>query len=79
MSTGNLYRLALAVVLTEAMSTLSPRWRAVPLTEVEGVTPSELAPGVGTTANAVAAVAYRAHKRLRDAHREDTPAGVRCA
>lgn len=64
-------------LLAEAMAALPPRWRRVLwFTEVEGVTPAELAAGMGTTPNAVAAIAYRARKRLRAAYSDQPPAAA---
>ncbi|MBB5871637.1 RNA polymerase sigma factor (sigma-70 family) [Allocatelliglobosispora scoriae] len=52
-----------------AFSKLPERWRAVLWhTEVEGESPAQVAPLLGLTANAVAALAYRARERLRQGY-----------
>lgn len=49
-----------------AFSSLRPEWRTVLwYSEVEGMTPREMAPLLGLTANATAALAYRAREGLR--------------
>ncbi len=49
-----------------AFSELPPRWRDVLWhTEIEGVAPADLAPALGLTPNAVAALAHRAREGLR--------------
>ena len=51
-----------------AFRSLPERWQAVLwYTEVEGMTPQEVAPILGLTANSVAALAYRAREGLRTA------------
>ena len=51
-----------------ALSSLPERWQAVLWhTEVEGQKPAEIAPLLGMSANAVAALAYRAREGLRQA------------
>jgi RNA polymerase sigma factor (sigma-70 family) len=48
---------------------LPERWQAVLwLTEIEGLSPGEVAPRLGMTANAVSALAYRARAGLRTAY-----------
>jgi RNA polymerase sigma factor (sigma-70 family) len=52
-----------------AFARLPERWRAVLWhTEVEGSTPTQIAPLFGLTANAVAVLAFRARERLRQAY-----------
>lgn len=54
--------------VTTAFRALPPEWRSVLwYTEVEGMQPSDLAPILGISANAVAALAYRAREGLRNA------------
>jgi RNA polymerase sigma factor (sigma-70 family) len=53
-------------LLAEALQGLPARWRTILwLTEVEGLSPAEVAQQFHMTPNAVAAVAYRARKGLR--------------
>jgi RNA polymerase sigma factor (sigma-70 family) len=53
----------------EALRTLPERWRSVLwLTEVEGMTPTEVSAVIGIKPNAVAALAYRAREGLREAY-----------
>lgn len=53
----------------EALQALPARWRTVLwLTEVEGLTPAEVSRRIGIKPNAVAALAYRARKGLREAY-----------
>jgi RNA polymerase sigma factor (sigma-70 family) len=53
----------------EALRTLPERWRTVLwLTEVEGMTPTEVSAVIGIKPNAVAALAYRAREGLREAY-----------
>lgn len=53
----------------EALQALPSRWRTVLwLTEVEGLTPAEVSQRIGIKPNAVAALAYRARKGLREAY-----------
>jgi RNA polymerase sigma factor (sigma-70 family) len=53
----------------EALQTLPSRWRTVLwLTEVEGLSPAEVSRRIGIKPNAVAALAYRARKGLREAY-----------
>ncbi|KRD43887.1 hypothetical protein ASE38_06750 [Cellulomonas sp. Root930] len=56
-------------VVARAFHTLPERWQAVLWhTEVEGLSPAEIAPILGLTANGVAALAYRAREGLRQAY-----------
>ncbi|MGH3734091.1 MAG: sigma-70 family RNA polymerase sigma factor, partial [Micromonosporaceae bacterium] len=69
---------------TRAFATLPERWQLVLWhTEVEGDTPATVAPLLGLTPNGVAALAYRARERLRQAylqaHLTDTPPATTCA
>jgi RNA polymerase sigma factor (sigma-70 family) len=60
-----------ATLLEETFRQLRPQWReALWLTEVEGWTAQELAVRLGTTANSVAALCYRARSALRSAYFE---------
>ncbi len=53
----------------EALQALPSRWRTVLwLTEVEGLSPAEVSRRIGIKPNAVAALAYRARKGLREAY-----------
>lgn len=53
----------------EALQALPTRWRTVLwLTEVEGLSPAEVSRQIGIKPNAVAALAYRARKGLREAY-----------
>jgi RNA polymerase sigma factor (sigma-70 family) len=53
----------------EALRTLPERWRTVLwLTEVEGMTPTEVSAVIGIKPNAVAALSYRAREGLREAY-----------
>ncbi|MEW6471907.1 MAG: sigma-70 family RNA polymerase sigma factor [Actinomycetota bacterium] len=53
----------------EALRSLPERWRTVLwLTEVEGMTPTEVSSVIGIKPNAVAALAYRAREGLREAY-----------
>jgi RNA polymerase sigma factor (sigma-70 family) len=53
----------------EALQALPARWRTVLwLTEVEGLSPAEVSSRIGIKPNAVAALAYRARKGLREAY-----------
>jgi RNA polymerase sigma factor (sigma-70 family) len=53
----------------EALRSLPERWRTVLwLTEVEGMTPSEVSSVIGIKPNAVAALSYRAREGLREAY-----------
>ncbi|MGH8999139.1 MAG: sigma-70 family RNA polymerase sigma factor, partial [Acidimicrobiia bacterium] len=53
----------------EALQALPDRWRTVLwLTEVEGLSPAEVSRRIGIKPNAVAALAYRARKGLREAY-----------
>ncbi|MGH9023955.1 MAG: sigma-70 family RNA polymerase sigma factor, partial [Acidimicrobiia bacterium] len=67
----------------EAMQALPRRWRTVLwLTEVEGMTPAQVSTQIGIKPNAVAALAYRARRGLRDAYlqahlRQETTEGCR--
>jgi len=66
-----------------AYRTLPSRWQTVLwYTEVEGLDPQEVAPIMGLTANAVAALAYRAREGLRkawlQAHVSDATASGAC-
>jgi RNA polymerase sigma factor (sigma-70 family) len=54
--------------VTEAFRTLPTRWQEVLwYAEVEGLTPREIAPLVGMSANSTSALAYRAREGLRQA------------
>ncbi|AEI13402.1 sigma-70 family RNA polymerase sigma factor [Cellulomonas gilvus] len=56
-------------VVARAFHSLPERWQAVLWhTEVEELTPAEIAPILGLTANGVAALAYRAREGLRQAY-----------
>jgi RNA polymerase sigma factor (sigma-70 family) len=56
-------------MMRKAYETLPPRWQEVLWrTEVEGHSPSTLAAQLGSTPNAVAALAYRAREGLRQAY-----------
>ena len=56
-------------VVARAFHTLPERWQAVLWhTEVEGLTPAQIAPILGLTANGTAALAYRAREGLRQAY-----------
>ncbi|QJW35637.1 sigma-70 family RNA polymerase sigma factor [Cellulosimicrobium protaetiae] len=55
--------------VTRAYQELPERWRAVLwYTEVESLSPAEIAPILGLTANGVSALAYRAREGLRQAY-----------
>ena len=55
--------------VTRAYQDLPERWRAVLwYTEVENLSPAEIAPLLGLTANGVSALAYRAREGLRQAY-----------
>ncbi|MBN0041835.1 sigma-70 family RNA polymerase sigma factor [Cellulosimicrobium cellulans] len=55
--------------VTRAYQELPERWRAVLwYTEVENLSPAEIAPILGLTANGVSALAYRAREGLRQAY-----------
>ena len=56
-------------LVRRAFETLPDRWQQVLWhTEIEGRTPATLAPTLGSTPNAVAALAYRAREGLRQAY-----------
>lgn len=56
-------------VVARAFHSLPERWQAVLWhSEVEGLTPAQIAPVLGLTANGVAALAYRAREGLRQAY-----------
>ncbi len=56
-------------LVTGAFATLPERWQAVLwYLEVEGMSPPEVAPLLGLTANGVSALAYRAREGLREAY-----------
>ena len=56
-------------VVARAFRTLPERWQAALwYTEVESLTPAQIAPLLGLTANGVAALAYRACEGLRQAY-----------
>lgn len=56
-------------VVSRAYKSLPERWQAVLwYTEVERLSPAEIAPVLGLTANGVAALAYRAREGLRQAY-----------
>ncbi|WP_160426826.1 sigma-70 family RNA polymerase sigma factor, partial [Agromyces seonyuensis] len=51
-----------------AFHALAPRWQEIIwYTEVEGMTPQQIAPRIGRSANTTAALAYRAREALRQA------------
>lgn len=53
-------------ITSQAFATLKPEWRSVLwYLEVEGMTPREVAPILGMSANATSALAYRAKEGLR--------------
>jgi len=55
--------------LARALASLPPRWqRVLWQVEVEGQPPAKVAPSLGLSANAVAALAYRAREGLRQAY-----------
>ncbi|MBI4885036.1 MAG: sigma-70 family RNA polymerase sigma factor [Actinobacteria bacterium] len=57
------------VFASDALASLAERWREVLLlTEVEGLSAAEVAPLLGLSPNAVAALAYRAREGLRQAY-----------
>lgn len=59
-------------VVARAFHSLPERWQAVLWhTEVEGLSPAEIAPTLGLTANGVAALAYRAREGLRQAYLQE--------
>ena len=56
-------------IVAQAYATLPERWRAVLWhMEVEELSPAEIAPILGLTANGVSALAYRAREGLRQAY-----------
>ncbi|WP_250445547.1 sigma-70 family RNA polymerase sigma factor, partial [Actinotalea sp. C106] len=56
-------------LVSDAYKSLPERWQAVLwYTEVEELSPAEIAPVLGLTANGVAALAYRAREGLRQAY-----------
>ncbi|WP_157741192.1 sigma-70 family RNA polymerase sigma factor [Jiangella sp. DSM 45060] len=56
-------------LVRHAFETLPERWQQVLWhTEIEGRSPASLAPALGSSANAVAALAYRAREGLRQAY-----------
>jgi RNA polymerase sigma factor (sigma-70 family) len=56
-------------MIVEAFGSLPERWQVVLWhTAVEGRKPSDLAPGLGMSPNAVSALAYRAREQLRQAY-----------
>ncbi|MGB2756387.1 MAG: sigma-70 family RNA polymerase sigma factor [Acidimicrobiia bacterium] len=56
-------------IIADAYATLPERWRMVLWhTEVEGMSPADVAPLLGIAPNAVAALAYRAREGLRQAY-----------
>ncbi|WP_166435863.1 sigma-70 family RNA polymerase sigma factor, partial [Cellulomonas shaoxiangyii] len=56
-------------VVARAFRSLPERWQAVLWhSEVEGLTPAEIAPVLGLSANSTAALAYRAREGLRQAY-----------
>lgn len=56
-------------VVARAFHSLPERWQAVLWhTEVEGLTPAQIAPILGMSANSVAALSYRAREGLRQAY-----------
>ncbi|WP_165375463.1 sigma-70 family RNA polymerase sigma factor [Sanguibacter massiliensis] len=55
--------------VARAFQALPERWRSVLwYTDIEGVSPAEVAPALGMTPNAVSALAYRAREGLRQAY-----------
>ena len=59
-------------VVSRAYATLPERWQAVLwYTEVESLTPAQIAPLLGLTANGVAALSYRAREGLRQAYLQE--------
>jgi RNA polymerase sigma factor (sigma-70 family) len=59
-------------VVARAFRTLPERWQAALwYTEVESLTPAQIAPLLGLTANGVAALAYRAREGLRQAYLQE--------
>ena len=56
-------------LVARAYRSLPERWQAVLwYTEVEGMSPAQVAPALGLTANGVAALSYRAREGLRQAY-----------
>jgi len=56
-------------LVARAFASLPERWQAVLWhNEIEGLTPAEIAPLLGLTANSTAALAYRAREGLRQAY-----------
>ena len=56
-------------LVARAYRSLPERWQAVLwYTEVEGMTPAQVGPALGLTANGVAALSYRAREGLRQAY-----------
>jgi len=68
-------------VVAEAFATLPERWRTVLWhTEIEGESPTEIAPLLGLAPNSVSALAYRAREGLRQAYlRQHLPTVTRPA
>lgn len=63
-----------STLLADALQTLPPRWRTLLwYIEVEGMKPREVAPLLGMSPNAVAALLYRARLGLRRAWLAPTP------
>ena len=59
-------------VVARAFHSLPERWQAVLWhTEVEGLSPAEIAPILGLTSNGVAALSYRAREGLRQAYLQE--------
>lgn len=59
-------------VVARAFRSLPERWREVLWhSEVEGLTPAQIAPIIGLTANSTAALAYRAREGLRQAYLQE--------
>ena len=59
-------------VVSRAYATLPERWQAVLwYTEVESLSPAQIAPLLGLTANGVAALSYRAREGLRQAYLQE--------
>jgi RNA polymerase sigma factor (sigma-70 family) len=64
-------------MITSAFEALPDRWQAVLWhTAVDGRQPRELAGVLGVSANAAAAMAFRAREKLRQAYLRAAPAGV---
>ena len=63
-------------IVAKAFASLPERWQAVLWhTEVEGLTPAQVGPLLGLTANGVSALAYRAREGLRQSYLQQHLAG----